>query len=74
MASSILLLFMNIIGLGIGPLYIGLISDAATSAGSATSLQIALLALTPLFIVAAIAHWLVGLALMQAHSLAPASA
>lgn len=74
MASSILLLFMNIIGLGIGPLYIGLISDAATSAGSSTSLQIALLALTPLFIVAAIAHWLVGLALMQAHSLAPASA
>jgi len=73
MASSILLLFMNIIGLGIGPLYIGLISDAATSAGSATSLQIALLALTPLFIVAAFAHWLVGLALRQANSLTPAS-
>jgi MFS family permease len=59
-ASAILLLFMNIIGLGGGPLFVGFISDAAMQSGSANSLKIALLALSPFFAAAAASHWWVG--------------
>jgi MFS family permease len=58
--SAMLLLFMNIVGLGGGPLFVGAISDAATRAGRPDSLAFALLALTPLFLVPAFTHWLLA--------------
>jgi MFS family permease len=58
--SAMLLLFMNIVGLGGGPLFVGAISDAATRAGRPDSLAFALQALTPLFLVAAFTHWLLA--------------
>lgn len=62
-ASAILLLIINLIGLGGGPLYVGLVSDTA---GAASGLQTAMFALAPLFLLAMLAH--LGLA----RALAPA--
>jgi predicted MFS family arabinose efflux permease len=64
-ASSILLLIMSLIGLGGGPLYIGAISDAAAGAGAASSLQIAMFALAPVFALAALMHVSVARALAR---------
>lgn len=54
-ASAILLFVLNIIGLGGGPLYVGMISDASTVAGTG-GLATGLWALAPVFAIAALAH------------------
>ncbi|OGT55049.1 MAG: hypothetical protein A3E01_11810 [Gammaproteobacteria bacterium RIFCSPHIGHO2_12_FULL_63_22] len=47
-ASAVLLLGLNLIGLGIGPMLVGLLSDAATAQGFGTAgLRYALLAIIP---------------------------
>lgn len=55
-ASSILLLMLSLIGLGGGPVFIGTISDAVASGGSAQSLQVAMFALAPVFAIASFFH------------------
>jgi MFS family permease len=55
-ASAILLFVLNIVGLGGGPLFIGWISDSAVGWGYDNGLQFAMFALTPVFILAVIAH------------------
>jgi predicted MFS family arabinose efflux permease len=54
-ASALLLLFLNLIGLGLGPYLIGVVSDAALAEHGTQSLRIAFTALIPMFIVAALA-------------------
>ena len=61
-ASAILLLIINLIGLGGGPRYVGLVSDAA---GAATGLRTAMFALAPLFLLAMLAHLLLARALAR---------
>jgi predicted MFS family arabinose efflux permease len=62
-ASAILLLIINLIGLGGGPLFIGSVSDAAAGYGWTDPLQLAMFALAPLFLLTTLAHLRVARAL-----------
>jgi predicted MFS family arabinose efflux permease len=62
MAGALLLLVMNFIGLGLGPTYVGWASDWFTAHGAAHGLQVALLTLTPFYLIASILFfWLARL-------------
>jgi predicted MFS family arabinose efflux permease len=52
MSGALLLLVMNFIGLGLGPTYVGAASDYFRAGHPANPLQIALLTLTPIYLVA----------------------
>jgi predicted MFS family arabinose efflux permease len=52
MSSALLLLVMNFIGLGLGPTWVGAASDYFGAQGMAHPLQIALLTLTPFYLIA----------------------
>ncbi|WEK58208.1 MAG: MFS transporter [Candidatus Brevundimonas phytovorans] len=52
MSGALLLLVMNFIGMGVGPTFVGLASDAFRATHPENSLQIALYALTPVYLVA----------------------
>ena len=51
-ASAVMLLVMNLIGGGLGPTFLGMVSDAAHRGQSATPLQSAFYAMTPVFVIA----------------------
>jgi len=51
-AGAMMLLCLNLIGLGGGPLFVGVVSDWAQPQYGDASLRIALLALTPMFLLA----------------------
>jgi predicted MFS family arabinose efflux permease len=55
-ASSVLLLIISLIGLGGGPVFIGVVSDAVARGGGSASLQTAMMALAPIFAVATLLH------------------
>jgi predicted MFS family arabinose efflux permease len=55
-AVALLLLAFNIVGLGLGPLAVGLLSDALTGAGVAHALQWAILFLAPVALISALAY------------------
>jgi predicted MFS family arabinose efflux permease len=55
-ATALLLLAFNIVGLGLGPLAVGLLSDALTAAGVAHALRWAILFLAPVAVVSALAY------------------
>ncbi len=57
-ASAIVLLSINLFGLGVGPLLIGLASDMFSGMGVKNSLQIALLFAPVMFILATVFYWL----------------
>lgn len=59
-ATSLLLLAFNILGPGGGPLAIGMMSDAFDAAEAAQPLQLALLAITPIALVSALAYAALG--------------
>jgi len=59
-ASSILLLVLNLVGMGGGPLFVGMISDALAPTLGVESLRIGLLWLSPVFLMAVIAHYAVS--------------
>lgn len=59
-ASAILLLVFNLVGLGGGPLFIGMISDAVAPSMGSESLRVALLCAMPAAAVAAIAQFAVS--------------
>ena len=52
MSSALLLLVMNFIGLGLGPTWVGAASDYFGTQGVAHPLQVALLTLTPFYLIA----------------------
>lgn len=52
MAGALLLLVMNFIGLGLGPAFVGAVSDFFHAAHPEHSLQIALYCLTPFYVIA----------------------
>jgi len=62
-ASALFLLINNLVGLGGGPLFIGFISDLAAPRYGDNALIVAMLALTPVFLLAALAHYMVARAL-----------
>jgi len=52
LAGALLLLIMNLIGLGLGPTYLGMASDMFRAANPENSLQLAFYTLTPFYGVA----------------------
>jgi MFS family permease len=52
MSGALLLLVMNFMGLGLGPAYVGAVSDHFHASHPEHSLQIALYSLTPFYVVA----------------------
>lgn len=65
-AGSILLFLMNIIGLGGGPLYVGLVADHFKPAFGTEALRFGLAALVPFILLAALAH-LMSARLIRRH-------
>ena len=55
-ATALLLLAFNIVGLGLGPLAVGMLSDALTGAGVSHALRWAMLCLAPVALVSALAY------------------
>jgi hypothetical protein len=52
LAGAVLLLIMNLIGLGLGPTWVGALSDWLRPAHPAHSLQLALYSLVPVYLIA----------------------
>jgi predicted MFS family arabinose efflux permease len=52
LSGALLLLVMNLIGMGVGPTFVGAVSDALKAAHPTNSLQMAFYALTPMYAVA----------------------
>lgn len=65
-SGALLLLVMNFIGLGLGPTYVGMASDFFHATWGPHSLQAALYALTPMYLIAALLF--VGLARLIART------
>jgi predicted MFS family arabinose efflux permease len=53
MSGALLLLVMNLIGLGLGPTYVGMVSDFFQPSRGVHALQAALFALAPMYLIAA---------------------
>jgi len=58
-ATALVLLAFNIVGLGGGPLVIGMVSDALAASGAETPLRTALICATPVAVLSALAYWAV---------------
>jgi len=56
-ASAFMLLVFNLVGLGGGPLAVGMVSDAARAALGADSLRLALMCIAPAALLAALAQY-----------------
>jgi len=54
LAGALLLLVMNLIGLGLGPTYLGAVSDLLRESHPTSSLQLALYTLVPFYVLAAL--------------------
>jgi MFS family permease len=65
MAGALLLLVMNLIGLGLGPTYLGAASDWFASAGHAKPLQMAFYTLLPFYVVAVLLFLALGRAIAK---------
>jgi MFS family permease len=52
LSGALLLLVMNLIGMGVGPTFVGAVSDAVRDTHPQDSLQVAFYALTPMYLVA----------------------
>ena len=59
LAAALLMLVLNLVGLGLGPLAVGVLSDALAGRYGADSLRYALLAVVPALLWAAV-HWLLA--------------
>jgi MFS family permease len=71
--AGIFLTFCGIVGTGGGPALVGLLSDSFAGAEAATSLNWAMTAIVPFFLVAALAHF-VNAAQMGRRTVAVAAA
>ncbi|MFT3722217.1 MAG: MFS transporter [Hyphomonadaceae bacterium] len=65
LAGAILLLIMNMVGLGFGPTYLGAMSDIFSAQGHANPLQLAFYTLTPFYLVAIVLYLLLSRALAR---------
>lgn len=72
-SSAILLFVLNLIGLGGGPVFIGTISDLLAPAHGVLSLQLALYALSPFFLLTMLAHYAASRAIRRDMALIAAS-
>ena len=59
LAAALLMLILNLVGLGLGPLAVGVLSDALSGRFGADSLRYALLAIVPALVWASV-HWLLA--------------
>lgn len=57
LSSALFMFVFNLIGMGGGPLFVGMASDLAHSRSGEMSLQIGLAALVPVFVLTALAHY-----------------
>jgi predicted MFS family arabinose efflux permease len=62
-SGAILLFVLNIIGLGGGPVFVGMVSDRAAAEFGEASLQVGLAALIPVICLTIAAHWLASRAI-----------
>jgi hypothetical protein len=67
-ASAILALLMNLIGLGLGPLFVGVMSDWVFAAQGASSLRYALVALQIAGVLGALHFYAAGRHLAPMHA------
>lgn len=74
LAGAILLLIMNMVGLGFGPTYLGFMSDMFSAQGYDNPLQLAFYSLAPFYVVAVVLHLCLSRALGQEERAARASA
>ncbi len=70
MAGALLLLVMNLMGMGIGPTFVGALSDHLRAAFPQHSLQMALLALAPLYVLAVLLFVALTMVLRREHAAA----
>ncbi|CAN5359749.1 MFS transporter [soil metagenome] len=71
LASAVYLFTANSVGLGLGPLFVGWVSDVTESRTPLGGLPLALLALSPVYILAALAFWVTAQALVKARRSQP---
>ena len=71
LAGAVLLLIMNLIGLGLGPTWLGAISDAFKASHPGNSLQLAFYTLVPFYLIAAALHFALARRLKRTHIGAP---
>jgi predicted MFS family arabinose efflux permease len=69
-SGALLLLVMNFIGLGLGPTYVGMASDFFRASFGAHSLQTALYALAPMYLIAALMFFGLARLIKRSHALA----
>ncbi|AMK20443.1 MULTISPECIES: hypothetical protein [Sphingobium] len=69
-AAAILLLVLNLLGTGLGPWFVGIVSEALTSHFGSQALICAMLGLTPFFPIAAGTLWLVSRSMGRASTAA----
>ncbi|NIJ38258.1 putative MFS family arabinose efflux permease [Sphingopyxis panaciterrae] len=67
LAGAVLLLIMNLIGLGLGPTWLGAVSDWAKPAHPGNSLQIAFYSLVPFYFIAIALHLALARVLKHDH-------
>jgi predicted MFS family arabinose efflux permease len=65
LAGALLLLVMNLMGLGIGPTYLGAMSDFLRADHPIHSLQLAFYTLAPFYVLAVLCFWWLGRALKR---------
>ncbi|MET0308710.1 MAG: MFS transporter [Sphingomonas sp.] len=73
-SGALLLLVMNFIGLGLGPTYVGMASDFFRPAHGAHSLQTAMYALAPMYLIAALLFFALARLINRTHSVTKGSA
>lgn len=69
-SGAILLFILNIIGLGGGPVFVGMISDGAAAGFGERSLQVGLAALVPVIALTILAHYLASRSILRDRKLA----
>ncbi|RYF94913.1 MAG: MFS transporter [Caulobacteraceae bacterium] len=74
LSGALLLLVMNLIGLGLGPTYLGAVSDWLKAGHPDNSLQMALYTLVPFYLLAVVLYLILGRALGREEKLARAGA
>jgi hypothetical protein len=62
-SSAMLLFVLNLVGLGGGPLYVGILSDHLTGSFGHGALRLAMMGLTPFFLLAVAAHYAASLSI-----------
>tara|TARA_B110001454_G_scaffold180213_1_gene173746 strand:- start:348 stop:1667 length:1320 start_codon:yes stop_codon:yes gene_type:complete len=67
MSGALLLLVMNLIGLGLGPTYVGMVSDYFRPSQGIHSLQAALFALAPMYLIAATLYFALARLINRSH-------